>query len=159
MKFSPLLPKLLLFPLLVSTSGLPTSTVTMTYDPIYDDPYLDLLKTACSDGPNGLVTQGYRTAGQLAAWPRIGGTFTVEGWNSRSCGKCYRLGYDGRETWVLAVDHADQGVNVAKQVMDFLTGGQAERLGRVQVTFQEESNGTHCGIRGGGRIPNWQRKV
>ena len=119
MKFS-LVPKLLFLPFCLPVFAIPTSTVSISYDTAYDDPNFDLLRTACSDGFHGLVTQGYRTAGQLASWPRIGGSVTIEGWNSLSCGKCYKLGYNGTEIWVLAVDHAAQGMNIAKQAMDLL---------------------------------------
>ncbi|WEW58123.1 hypothetical protein PRK78_003590 [Emydomyces testavorans] len=111
-------------------------SVTLSYDPVYDNPNLDLNRVSCSDGPNGLVTKGYRTAGSLPNYPYIGGVFTIS-WNSPNCGKCYKVNYNGKSIHITGVDHTDNGFNVAKRAMDDLTNGQAEHLGRIQVYYED----------------------
>ena len=46
---------------------------------------------------------------------------------------------------MLAVDHADSGFNVAKAAMNSLTGGQAEKLGRIDVTATQVA-ASKCGL-------------
>ena len=53
--------------------------------------------------------------------------------------------YDGNSIFVLAVDHADQGFNVAKQAMDTLTNGHAEEFGRVDVQWVDATP-ADCGM-------------
>mgnify|MGYP000938733052 CR=1 FL=1 len=122
-----------------------SGTVTVSYDPQYDNPSFDLLTTACSDGTNGLVTKGYSTAGSLPSFPRIGGAFTIPSWNSPNCGKCYSLTYNGNTIYVTAVDHAADGFNIAEEAMNQLTGGQAVQLGRVSATYAD-ADPSQCGF-------------
>ncbi|KAI1915201.1 hypothetical protein LOZ66_006325 [Ophidiomyces ophidiicola] len=113
------------------------ASVTLSYDTRYDNAGLDLSHVACSDGPNGLITKGYKTAGSLPNFPHIGGVFTVPQWNSPNCGKCYKVTYNDKSIHVTAVDHANAGFNIAKRSMNELTNGQAEQLGRIQVNYED----------------------
>ncbi|EEP76274.1 heat-stable 19 kDa antigen [Uncinocarpus reesii 1704] len=110
--------------------------VTLSYDTQYDNGGLDLTHVACSDGSNGMIRKGYRTAGSLPNFPHIGGAFTVEKWNSVNCGKCYKVTYKGKSVHILAIDHSNAGFNIAKRSMNELTNGQADQLGRIQVTYE-----------------------
>ena len=38
---------------------------------------------------------------------------------------------------MLAIDHAGTGFNIATEVMNTLTGGQAVQLGRVEADYQK----------------------
>ncbi|OAT05857.1 allergenic cerato-platanin Asp F13 [Blastomyces gilchristii SLH14081] len=135
--------------LLLSLSKLTLSqrVMTVAYDEVYDNANMDLLTTACSDGSNGLVTKGFSVAGDLPIFPRVGAAFSVGGWNSPSCGKCYKLTFEetGVEIPVIAIDHAGSGFNLAKEAMDELTGGRAAELGRVDMSVTEAAPGD-CGM-------------
>lgn len=105
-----------------------TQAVTLSYDPGYSDASRSLNVVSCSDGSNGLITRyGWTTQGQIPRFPYIGGSSDVAGWNSPSCGQCYQVEYakTGKKVFILAVDHAAQGLNVAQKAMDELTNGQA----------------------------------
>ncbi|EHK25601.1 small protein 1 [Trichoderma virens Gv29-8] len=111
------------------------SADTVSYDTGYDNGSRSLNDVSCSDGPNGLETRyHWSTQGQIPRFPYIGGAAAVAGWNSASCGTCWKLQYSGHTIYVLAVDHAASGFNIALDAMNALTGGQAVQLGRVSAT-------------------------
>ncbi|KAG6896959.1 hypothetical protein C0992_005020 [Termitomyces sp. T32_za158] len=137
----------LLAPFLLVTSAL---AVTLSYDAGYDNASRSLSQVACSDGGNGLITAGFSTLGSLPKFPFVGGTDNVSGWNSPQCGTCWKLTHtDGkgvtRSINVLAVDRASAGWNVATQAMNALTGGQAVKLGRTNVS-QVKVDKSQCGM-------------
>ncbi|KAJ5123847.1 Cerato-platanin [Penicillium bovifimosum] len=121
--------------------GQAPETVSVSYSPKYDVGTSPLTDVACSDGIHGLITQGYTDFASLPGFPNIGGAITIPGWNSPNCGKCYELRYvNGRVNNtinILAVDSATGGFNIGLQAMNTLTNGQAEQLGRINVTFAE----------------------
>ncbi|KAG2139050.1 Cerato-platanin [Suillus clintonianus] len=120
-------------------------TETLSYDNTYDNPSQSLSTVACSDGPNGLITKGYTTLGQLPNFPNVGGVYTVTGWDSAYCGTCYEVTYGSNTIAILAVDVATAGFNVAEAAMNTLTGNQAAFLGRVSVT-SVQVNASVCGL-------------
>jgi hypothetical protein len=120
-----------------SSGSLDQGQVTLSYDTRYDDPGLPLTAVACSDGENGLMKHGSTALGQVPGFPRVGGAFTVEKWDSKSCGKCYMLMYKSHSIYVTAVDYAGTGFNIGKKAMDELTHGRAEADGRVQVAWAD----------------------
>lgn len=134
MKFSML--SFLALPL-AAVAQLTATTLTVSFDTAYDNPGFDMNTSACSDGENGLVTDGYKTAGQLPSYPNIGGAFSIAGWNSPNCGKCYSLEYEGVTIYVTAMDTGSDGFNLSKQAMNTLTNGRAESAGRIVANFAE----------------------
>ncbi|KAJ3040768.1 hypothetical protein HDV00_010525 [Rhizophlyctis rosea] len=120
-----------------STSNTSSTTTTVGYDTTYDNPNLSTTSIACSDGKNGLSTKGYKTLGSIPKFPNVAAAFTIEGWNSPQCGKCYRLKYEGRTVYVTAVDVAKEGFVISMGVMDALTGGRAVEAGRVSVEWKQ----------------------
>ena len=46
---------------------------------------------------------------------------------------------------MLAIDHAEEGFNIAQAAMDTLTGGQAVQLGRVDADWVEVDKSV-CGL-------------
>lgn len=132
-------------PLLAIALPILAQTETLSYDNTYDNPDLSLSTVACSDGPNGLLTKGYTTLGQLPTFPNVGGVYTVTGWDSAYCGTCYEVTYGNETIAVLAVDVATAGFNVAEAAMNTLTGNQAQFLGRVSVT-SVEVDASLCGL-------------
>ncbi|KKA28836.1 hypothetical protein TD95_000280 [Thielaviopsis punctulata] len=111
--------------------------VSLSYDNTYDNAGLSLDSVACSDGANGLITKGYSTLGSLPNFPYVGGAPAVSGWNSMACGSCWQLSYNGKSIYVLAVDAAPGGFNVAEAAMNALTNNQAAALGRIEVSSTE----------------------
>lgn len=121
------------------------SSVTVSYDTIYDDSGASLDTVACSDGPNGLIPKGYPTIGSLPSFPRVGGAAAVAGWNSAECGTCWQLTYNNVSVNILAIDHADEGFNISEEAMNELTDGQAVFLGRVTATTVQV-DASVCGL-------------
>jgi len=121
------------------------AAVTVSYDTAYDNSGQSLDTVACSDGSNGLLTQGFTTFGSLPDFPYVGGVAAVSGWNSPNCGTCYQLTYNGTNITVLAIDRADDGFNLSEAAMNNLTDNQATSLGRVdaQATQVDKSQ---CGL-------------
>ncbi|KAG6917023.1 hypothetical protein DXG01_004149 [Tephrocybe rancida] len=112
--------------------------VTLSFDRTYDNAAGSLLTVACSNGPNGLDPP-FSTFGSIPKFPHIGGAAAVEGFGSANCGSCWGLTYTNpkgvaKSINVTAIDHTDAGFNIAFAAMNELTGGQAEFLGRVDVT-------------------------
>ncbi len=118
----------------------------VSYDTGYDDGSRSLTVVSCSDGANGLITRyGWQTQGQVARFPYIGGVEAVAGWNSPSCGTCWSASYNGKTIYILAVDHAATGLNIALDAMNDLTNGQAVALGRVDATVAQVDV-SNCGL-------------
>jgi hypothetical protein len=111
--------------LFLATSALAaSSSVSVSYDMIYDTSSTSLDEVACSDGPNGMITKGYSTFGSLPNYPYIGGAQAIAGYDSASCGTCWKLTYDGTSINVLAIDHTATGFNINFDAMNDLTKGQ-----------------------------------
>ncbi|KAI0787946.1 hypothetical protein C8Q74DRAFT_1176334, partial [Fomes fomentarius] len=117
----------------------------VSYDTVYDAKGTSLDVVACSDGENGLESQGFTTFGSLPKFPYIGGAQAVAGWNSPNCGSCWQLKYKNNTINVLAIDHAKSGFNIAKAALDKLTNNQAEKLGVIQATVTEVAPSV-CGL-------------
>lgn len=107
-----------------------SQAVTLSYDNGYSDGNRALNVVSCSDGSNGLITRyGYSKQSDIPRFPYIGGSSDIAGWNSPSCGQCYKLEYTktGKSVYILAIDHVAQGFNIAQKAMDELTNNQAVR--------------------------------
>ena len=141
MQFTSFTALILTFTALVSSA----LAVTVSYDQTYDNSSGDLHTVACSDGPNGMLTKGFTTFGSLPHFPNIGGAAAVAGWNSASCGTCWKLTYNGRSINVLAIDPTDAGFNIALEAMNTLTNNQAVFLGRVDAQATQV-DASHCGL-------------
>ncbi|POS87234.1 hypothetical protein EPUL_002748 [Erysiphe pulchra] len=126
-------------------SALTISTISVSYDPSYDDAGRRLDSVACSDGRNGLLTKHFETQGSLPSFPRIGGASVISGWNSPSCGSCWSLTYNDTTINVMAIDRATQGFNIAEAAMNQLTNGQAKALGRIEAVFMQVES-SKCGL-------------
>lgn len=87
----------------------------------------------------------WTTQGNIPRFPYIGGADIIAGWNSPECGSCWRLEYKGKVINVLAVDRASPGFNLALGAMNALTGGQAVKLGRIDVKATR-ANVRDCGL-------------
>ncbi|EPQ57828.1 Cerato-platanin [Gloeophyllum trabeum ATCC 11539] len=124
-----------------------TKAVTVSYDQTYDNSGQSLNTVACSNGPNGLLSKypWLSTFGSIPDFPYIGGAAAVAGWNSAQCGTCWQLTYNGKTITVLAIDHTDNGFNIALEAMNDLTDNQAEFLGRVDATVTQVDV-SQCGL-------------
>jgi hypothetical protein len=122
------------------------STVLVKYDTVYDNPNTSMDAVACSDGKNGMETKGYPTFGSLPTFPNIGGAYTIAGYNSTSCGSCWKLTYNKTATaYITAIDHADNGFVISKQALAALGGQQAVDGGQI-YTSATAVKGSYCGL-------------
>ncbi|OJA10298.1 hypothetical protein AZE42_05544 [Rhizopogon vesiculosus] len=98
--------------------------VKVTYDGTYSNPDGSLNNVACSNGANGLVTQGYTTFSSLPSFPFIGGIPGAT-WNSPLCGTCWQLNYTtptGNNTSVyITVVDLSATFNVSPETFNALT--------------------------------------
>ena len=120
----------------------PVNTTT-AYDPKFDVKTSSMNTVACSDGAHGLAAK-YPTFGSLPTFPYIAGIPQIAGWNSESCGTCWKLTYNGTSINVIGIDHAD-GENLSLEAMNKLTQGQAVKLGRIQ-SYVEQVDNSVCGL-------------
>ena len=104
------------------------SAVSLSYDAGYADGSRSLSVVSCSDGSNGLINRyGWSKQSDIPRFPYIGGSSDIAGWNSPSCGQCYKVEYakTGKSIFVLAIDHTANGMNVSPKAMNDLTNNQA----------------------------------
>jgi hypothetical protein len=104
------------------------SAVTLSYDAGYADGTRSLTAVSCSDGANGLINRyGWSKQSDIPRFPYVGGSSDIAGWNSPSCGQCYKIEYPatGKSIFLLAIDHTANGMNVSPKAMDDLTNNQA----------------------------------
>ncbi|CDO72461.1 hypothetical protein BN946_scf184980.g2 [Trametes cinnabarina] len=130
--------------LAVPASSTTTHTWQITYDTVYDKKSNSLDIVACSNGKYGLETRGYTTFGSLPA-TYVGGVQAVAGWNSANCGTCWQVSYNGTTINVLAIDHADSGVNLGENAMNKLTHGHAVQRGVVHAKVKQV-DAINCGF-------------
>jgi hypothetical protein len=111
------------------------TTVRATYDATYDNPSGSLNGVACSNGPNGLVTN-YPTFSSLPTFPFIGGAPGVA-WNSPNCGGCWKLTSTSTGAWIIytAID-SSSGFNLAEDAFIAINGGQIGQ-GTLDVIAQQ----------------------
>jgi hypothetical protein len=130
------------------TAILPAAySVTVRYDTKYDSGDISLTAVACSDGKNGLITQGYKTFGGLPNFPYIGSAYVVEGYNSTSCGSCWELTYKTtKKIYVTAIDRAGDGFIIAETALKHLGGQQAVNAGHIEVTAKRVARSS-CGFK------------
>ncbi|KAI0028208.1 SnodProt1 [Vararia minispora EC-137] len=122
------------------------SATNVRYDTTYDNGSGDMTTVSCSDGPNGLITRyGFQTFGDIPTFPNIGAAQAIAGWNSPSCGTCWKLTYQGKSIFVTAIDHAGDGFNIAEKAMNTLTNGQAVALGKISATATQV-DASNCGL-------------
>ncbi|KAH9894063.1 Cerato-platanin [Cubamyces lactineus] len=133
--------------LIVAAAALATSTsaTKVTWDAVYDVRNADLSTVSCSDGKNGLITKGYTTFGSLPDFPYIGGAAAVTGWNSTGCATCWKLTYKDKSIEILAIDHADEGFNIAQEAMLELAGADGVTAGVIDADVIKLTN-IQCGI-------------
>ena len=126
------------------------ASASISYDQTYDNGSQSTLALACSDGANGLAAE-FPTLGAFPGFPRVGAASAVAGWNSASCGKCFRLAYGRQSLYFTAADHAgavggtESAFVVSLAALNKLTNGQGAAVGRVTGTAQEVAS-SFCGL-------------
>ena len=130
----------------LSSSWLTIILYTVSYDTGYDDASRPLTSVACSDGINGLIWKyGWQKQGDVKNFPFIGGSSAIGGWNSAQCGTCWSASWNGKTIYVLAIDHAGDGLNLGLRAMNELTNGHAVELGAVDAVVNQVPIG-NCGL-------------
>ena len=111
---------------------------SVSYDQGYDDAGRSLTAVSCSDGNNGVMWKyNWKVQGDVKNFPYIGGSDSIPGWNSPNCGTCWSATYNGKTIYILAIDHAGQGLNIGLAAMNDLTNGRAVELGRIDAQVQQ----------------------
>ena len=131
-------------PLVSAQSG----SGTAAWDSVYDNAGQSTLTLACSDGVNGLYTKGKQTLSQVPGFPLVGAAPTIAGWNSPNCGKCFKVTWGSKTIYITGVDTSRSTGNfvLSKYALNQLTGGLADQLGRVSVTWSQVANRAGCGV-------------
>ncbi|KAF4951962.1 hypothetical protein FGADI_7078 [Fusarium gaditjirri] len=117
----------------------------VTYSGFYDDDFASVTELAC--WKDGRIVEGQDWAKLGEVTYQIAGYQGVDGPNSPLCFSCWSLSYGdtSRSVLVLNSAQAGSGFETSLTVMNSLTGGKAEQLGRVNVTaFQTEL--LDCGV-------------
>ncbi|THH20058.1 hypothetical protein EW146_g1237 [Bondarzewia mesenterica] len=121
-------------------------SVSIRYDEVYDNANESLTNVACSNGANGLITEGFTTLGSIPSFPLVGAAQAVAGWNSPNCGSCWQISAsNGNSISATAVDHAGDGFVLSLQAMNDLTNGQAVELGVIQAEAVQV-DASNCGL-------------
>ncbi|KAF8894781.1 Cerato-platanin-domain-containing protein [Infundibulicybe gibba] len=124
------------------------SAISLSPNSIYGDPDRSISTVSCA---NVLTALGFTTFGSLPSFPFIGGASVIAGpeFNSVNCGSCWELTFTSNGTTksvnIMAINHESPGFATSEAVMDDLTGGQAEQLGRVDVTATQVASSL-CGL-------------
>ncbi|KAF5687139.1 rot1 [Fusarium circinatum] len=117
------------------TSCISLSTaITVTYSGFYDDDDASVTELACWKGGRVVEGQDWAKLGEVTY--QIAGHEGVDGPDSPLCGTCWSLSYGATSRSVLVLNsaQAESGYETSLTVMNSLTGGKAEQLGRVNVT-------------------------
>ncbi|KAM5349821.1 hypothetical protein ACJ41O_006326 [Fusarium nematophilum] len=124
---------------LLAAASTSAEVMSVTYNTVLDDPDRTLKQVACWDDENGILpgqveweVQG--NVGYALALESISGS------KSKQCATCWEVQYGERITHFVAIDHADSGVVMGLDAMNYLTGDKAEKLGSVEV------NATQVGL-------------
>ncbi|KAH9842136.1 Cerato-platanin [Teratosphaeria destructans] len=118
--------------LLAAASG--ATATRVAYALPYGSKDTRLTDTSCGSGTNGLTTKyGWQTIGDIPA-KYVGGASDINKYNSDQCGNCYRIDYNSKTVYMLAIDFAGNGLNIAQGGLDELTNGNAYNLGTIDAT-------------------------
>jgi len=115
----------------ILTTVFAQTPVSVSYDQGYDNANFPISEISCSNSFGSATTLG-----QIPAFANIGGSPTVSGFGSPSCGKCYAITYQGTTVNVLAVDKST-GFNIGLGAMNRLTDNRGVALGRVNAVYTE----------------------
>ncbi len=121
------------------------SAVKIQYDTVYDNSEASLSSVTCSDGANGLLTKGYTTFGSLPSFPHVSAAKAVGGWNSKACGSCWRITYQGKSVNVTAIDTAGDGFNPSLETLNTLTNGHGVEFGHIDAQAVQIDK-KYCGL-------------
>nr|ARW71872.1 cerato-platanin [Ceratocystis fimbriata] len=120
--------------------------VSISYDPVYAAD-LSMDSVACSNGHHGLMAQ-YPTLGEVPAFPNVGGVPDIAGWDSPSCGTCWKVTIpNGSSIFIRGVDTGRGGFNVNPTAFTKLVGsteaGRVDNVHYVQVDLSNCINGAN----------------
>ncbi|KAN0141228.1 Cerato-platanin domain containing protein [Lactarius tabidus] len=150
MKFtSTLITLVALFSVAIASPAAPATDVQVVRENVYyDNPSESLNNVACSNGPNGLVTKGYKTFDSLPTFPYIGAVYAVHNWGSPECGSCWQLTYEdtGVTIYVTAIDTVGSGFDLSEEAVETLTEGIAGPSFTSINVDSTEVDPSYCGL-------------
>ncbi|CAM1508375.1 Fc.00g052230.m01.CDS01 [Cosmosporella sp. VM-42] len=121
-----------------------SATISLTYNTVYDNHSRPLSELACWKKDIKAVLPGYEWE-VLGNIPRIMAIDTITGPDSPSCATCWILECGEIARPALALDSADSGILLSLEGMNSLTGGRAEKLGRIDANYTQVAL-INCGI-------------
>ncbi|KAL9564471.1 hypothetical protein ACKAV7_010923 [Fusarium commune] len=118
---------------------------SFTYNGFYDDDTVSVTELACWKGSRIVEGQDWARLGEVMY--QIAGYEGVDGPDSTNCGSCWSLSYGDTSRSVLVLNgaQAGSGFETSLTVMNSLTGGKAEQLGRINVTAHQTEL-LDCGV-------------
>ncbi|KAA8572275.1 hypothetical protein EYC84_002901 [Monilinia fructicola] len=123
------------FPTLATLLALAATTtaITVSYDVGYDDASRSLAVVSCSDGTNGLLTQGYTTQGSLKNFPQHRGRLHHRRLERRQLRQL--LPADVQRALDQRARHRSRGrgLQPGEDGVGHADRGQAEALGRIDA--------------------------
>ena len=133
--------------LVLPVFAMPSEPFPVWYDQLYDEESTPLTSVACSNGQNGLITQGYNTFADLPTYPFVGGAPQIDGWDSFYCGTCWMVIYTSpsgevSSHWFTAIDTpvSGGGYSISMAGLNYLTGGNALAVNGVTMVFAEDTS-------------------
>ncbi|KAI1039599.1 hypothetical protein LB505_009572 [Fusarium chuoi] len=122
-----------------------STAITVTYSGFYDDNTASVAELACWKGGRIVEGQDWAKLGEVTY--QIAGYDGVDGPESPLCGSCWSLSYGATSRSVLVLNSAQagSGFETSLTVMNSLTGGKAEQLGRVNITAHQTEL-LDCGV-------------
>ncbi|KAI0730168.1 Cerato-platanin [Fomitopsis betulina] len=126
---------------LCASAALAQTTVSVSYDQIYDLSTESVDYVACSED---LIAVDETIFDEIPGYPYIGGADVVTGFDASMCQSCWQLTYGNNTVNVYIIDSAGDGFNIALHAMNLLTNNQSEFLGRVNATAVQ-TVGSVCG--------------
>ncbi|KAI0036156.1 SnodProt1 [Vararia minispora EC-137] len=113
------------------------------WDATYDNPSGSLYGVACSTGPHGLVTAGYKVFRDLPTFPNLA-AWQDASYGSDSCGTCWNITHDGVSALVTVIDKSGDGFNVAKSTYEELNHNDLSKGSFSATAFQVDKK--KCGL-------------
>ena len=112
----------------------------VTWDGVYDQDTTSVYTFSCEPY---LHSKGWSQLDMIPTFPDVGASKSITGWNSASCGTCYKLSYTpkgGKNRWLtmmaISTAQGNHDFVISRAGLDFLTDGKADALGYITVDYE-----------------------
>lgn len=129
-----------LFTTVLSMVALASATPgVVTWDGVYDQTTTSVYTFSCEQY---LHSRGWSQLDMVPTFPDVGAARAVEGWNSKNCGKCYKLSYTPKgqaQRWIIitaiSTAQGNHDFVISRSGLDYLTYGKADALGYITADY------------------------